>query len=58
MVDKELLSRKLSRVRSYIDVLKQSEDITWERGFHEYVTIMTKEVKNEFYKEGTNRILR
>ena len=31
MVEKELLSRKLSRLRSYIDVLKQSEDITWEK---------------------------
>ena len=31
MVDKELLSRKLSRLRSYVEVLKRAEDITWEK---------------------------
>lgn len=31
MVDKELLSRKLSRLRSYIEVLKRAEDINWEK---------------------------
>ena len=31
MVDKELLSRKVSRLRSYIEVLKRAEDITWEK---------------------------
>jgi len=31
MVDKELLSRKLSRLRSYVEVLKCAEDITWEK---------------------------
>ena len=31
MVDKELLSRKLSRLRSYIEVLKLAEDINWEK---------------------------
>lgn len=29
MVDKELLSRKLSRLRSYVSELLRSEDITW-----------------------------
>ena len=29
MVDKELLSRKLSRLRSYVDGLKGAEDIDW-----------------------------
>ena len=31
MVDKELLSRKLSHLRSFIEVLKRAEDINWER---------------------------
>lgn len=31
MVDKELLSRKLSRLGSYIEVLKRAEDINWEK---------------------------
>jgi len=31
MVDKELLSRKLSRLRSYVEVLKRAEDINWEK---------------------------
>ena len=31
MVDKELLSRKVSRLRSYIEVLKGGEDINWEK---------------------------
>jgi uncharacterized protein YutE (UPF0331/DUF86 family) len=31
MVDKELLSRKLSRLQNYIDVLKSAEDITWQK---------------------------
>ena len=31
MVDKELLSRKLSRLRSYVDGLKGAEDIDWEK---------------------------
>jgi uncharacterized protein YutE (UPF0331/DUF86 family) len=31
MVDKELLSRKLSRLRSYIEVMKETEDINWEK---------------------------
>jgi uncharacterized protein YutE (UPF0331/DUF86 family) len=31
MVDKELLSRKLSRLRSYITELMRSEDINWEK---------------------------
>ena len=29
MVDKELLSRKLSRLRSYVEALKYAEDIDW-----------------------------
>jgi len=29
MVDKELLSRKLSRLRSYVEALKSAEDIDW-----------------------------
>ena len=31
MVDKELLSRKLSRLRSCIEALKGAEDINWEK---------------------------
>jgi uncharacterized protein YutE (UPF0331/DUF86 family) len=31
VVDKELLSRKLSHLRSLIEVLKHAEDINWER---------------------------
>lgn len=31
MVDKELLSRKLSRLRSYLQELKNAEDIDWEK---------------------------
>jgi len=31
MVDKELLSRKLSCLRSYVDGLKSAEDIDWEK---------------------------
>lgn len=31
MVDKELLSRKLSRLRSYMEVLKLAGDINWEK---------------------------
>jgi hypothetical protein len=31
LVDKELLSRKVSRLRSYIEVLKGAEDINWEK---------------------------
>jgi uncharacterized protein YutE (UPF0331/DUF86 family) len=31
MVDKELLSRKLSRLRSYVDGLKRAEDIDWAK---------------------------
>ncbi|CAN2041989.1 hypothetical protein GMMP15_660032 [Candidatus Magnetomoraceae bacterium gMMP-15] len=30
MVDKELLSRKLSNLESYVKGLKQAEDITWK----------------------------
>ncbi len=29
MVDKELLSRKISRLRSYLEELKRAEDIDW-----------------------------
>ena len=29
MVDKELLSRKISRLRSYLEELKSGEDIDW-----------------------------
>lgn len=31
MVDKELISRKLSRLRSYVEAMEQAEDITWEK---------------------------
>ena len=31
MVDKELLSRKISRLRSYTEALKSAEDIDWEK---------------------------
>ncbi|MHC1727775.1 MAG: DUF86 domain-containing protein [Syntrophobacteraceae bacterium] len=31
MVDKELISRKLSRLRSYVDALRRSEDINREK---------------------------
>jgi uncharacterized protein YutE (UPF0331/DUF86 family) len=31
MVDKELVSRKLSQLRSYVDELKRAEDITWAK---------------------------
>ncbi len=31
MVDKELLSRKISRLRSYTGALKNAEDIDWEK---------------------------
>ncbi|MDY0039587.1 MAG: DUF86 domain-containing protein [Desulforhabdus sp.] len=31
MVDRELLSRKLSRLHGYVDILKSAEDITWEK---------------------------
>ena len=31
MVDKELLSRKLSQLREYLVVLRNAEDITWEK---------------------------
>ena len=31
MVDTELVSRKLSRLQSYVDELKSAEDITWEK---------------------------
>jgi uncharacterized protein YutE (UPF0331/DUF86 family) len=31
MVDKELFSRKLSRLRSYVDELARADDITWEK---------------------------
>jgi uncharacterized protein YutE (UPF0331/DUF86 family) len=31
MVDKELLSRKISRLRSYMDTLKGADDIDWEK---------------------------
>jgi len=31
MVDKELLSRKLSRLQNYVDVLKTAEDIDWQK---------------------------
>jgi uncharacterized protein YutE (UPF0331/DUF86 family) len=31
MMDKELLSRKLSRLQNYIDVLKTAEDINWQK---------------------------
>lgn len=31
MVDKELLSRKISQLREYLTTLQKSEDITWSR---------------------------
>jgi hypothetical protein len=31
MVDKKLLSRKLSQMGFYVEVLKRIEDITWEK---------------------------
>jgi len=31
MVDKELLSRKISRLRSYTEALKSAQDIDWEK---------------------------
>lgn len=31
MVDKELLSRKISRLRSYMEALMSAEDIDWEK---------------------------
>ena len=31
MVDKDLLSRKISRLRSYTDALRTAEDIGWEK---------------------------
>lgn len=31
MVDKELLSRKISRLQNYVDVLKAAEDINWQK---------------------------
>ena len=31
MVDKELLSRKLSRLQNYVDVLKTADDINWQK---------------------------
>jgi len=31
MVDVEILSRKLSRLQSYVDELKAASDITWEK---------------------------
>ncbi len=31
MVDKELLSRKLSQLRTYVDELRRAEDINWEK---------------------------
>ncbi len=31
MVDKALLSRKLSRLRCYVSELKQADDISWEK---------------------------
>jgi uncharacterized protein YutE (UPF0331/DUF86 family) len=31
MVDKELLSRKLSRLQHYVDVLKTADDINWQK---------------------------
>jgi uncharacterized protein YutE (UPF0331/DUF86 family) len=31
MVDRDLLSRKLSRLQSYVDALKTAEDINWEK---------------------------
>ena len=31
MVDKELLSRKISQLREYLTALRKAEDITWEK---------------------------
>lgn len=31
MVDKELVSRKLSQLRMYVDELRRAEDINWEK---------------------------
>jgi uncharacterized protein YutE (UPF0331/DUF86 family) len=31
MVDKELVSRKLSNLRLYVDALRRAEDITWDK---------------------------
>jgi hypothetical protein len=31
MVDKELLSRKLSQLREYLAALRNTEDITWKK---------------------------
>ena len=31
MVDKALVSRKLSRLKSYVDELRRAEDINWEK---------------------------
>lgn len=31
MVDKELISRKISQLREYVSVLKNAEDITWNK---------------------------
>jgi uncharacterized protein YutE (UPF0331/DUF86 family) len=31
MVDKELLSRKLSFLQNYVSELKQADDINWEK---------------------------
>lgn len=31
MVDKELVSRKLSRLRAYVDELRKAQDINWEK---------------------------
>lgn len=31
MVDKELLSRKLSQLREYLNALRNAEDITWKK---------------------------
>jgi hypothetical protein len=31
MVDKELVSRRLSQLRMYVDELRRAEDINWEK---------------------------
>jgi len=31
MVDKELVSRKLSQLQGYVDELRRAEDITWAK---------------------------
>ena len=31
MVDKELLSRKVSQLRGYLNALRKAEDISWEK---------------------------